>query len=71
MKRAFALFLLVVSSAALAAPGDLASALAALQPSQRGRINLYLLAVAGDGTQEVFRREVVFVRRQFDERFGT
>ena len=71
MKRAFALFLLVVSSAALAAPGDLASALAALQPSQRGRINLYLLAVAGDGTQEVFRREVEFVRNQFDRDFGT
>ena len=71
MKRAFALFLLVVSSAALAAPGDLASALAALQPSQRGRINLYLLAVAGDGTQEVFRREVEFVRSQFDRDFGT
>ena len=36
-----------------------------------GRINLFLLAVGGDGSQEVFRREVEFVRRQFAERFGT
>ena len=47
------------------------AALAAIEPSQRGRINLYLLAVAGDGSQEVFRREVEFVRAQFDRDFGT
>ena len=47
------------------------AALAAIQPSQPGRINLYLLAVAGDGSQEVFRREVEFVREQFDRDFGT
>lgn len=35
-----------------------------------GRINLYLLAVAGDGTQEVFRREVDFVRGQFERDYG-
>ena len=46
-------------------------ALAALLPSRPGRINLYLLAVAGDGAQEVFRREVEFVREQFDSHFGT
>ena len=45
--------------------------LAALEPAQPGRINLYLLAIAGDGTQEVFRREVEFVRGQFDRDFGT
>ena len=47
------------------------AALAGIEPSQRGRINLYLLAVAGDGSQEVFRREVEFVRSQFDRDFGT
>ncbi|MGH8741676.1 MAG: C13 family peptidase [Burkholderiales bacterium] len=46
-------------------------ALASLKPSQPGRISLYLLAVAGDGTQEVFRREVEFVDKAFAERFGT
>ena len=46
-------------------------ALAGLAPGQAGRINLWLLAVAGDGSQEVFRREVEFVREQFDRDFGT
>lgn len=46
-------------------------ALASLKPREPGRINLYLLAVAGDGSQEVFRREVEFVQREFAGRFGT
>lgn len=46
-------------------------ALASLQPGQPGRIDLYLLAVAGDGSQEVFRREVEFVQKAFAERFST
>ena len=71
MKRVAALLLLFVSFSALARPAELGPALAALEPSQPGRINLYLLAVAGDGTQEVFRREVEFVRKQFDRDFGT
>jgi hypothetical protein len=49
----------------------LARALDALAPREAGRINLFLLAVGGDGSQEVFRREVEFVRRQFAERFDT
>ena len=49
----------------------LAQAIDALAPREPGRINLFLLAVGGDGSQEVFRREVEFVRRQFAERFGT
>ncbi len=47
------------------------AALAGLAPSERGRINLYLLAVGGDGSEEVFRREVEYVRAQFDRDFGT
>ena len=46
-------------------------ALARLLPSQPGRISLYLLAVGGDASQEVFRREVEYVRNQFDRDFGT
>jgi len=46
-------------------------ALSSLQQREPGRINLYLLAVAGDGSQEVFRREVEFVQRQFAQRFRT
>ena len=49
----------------------LAQAINALGPREPGRINLFLLAVGGDGSQEVFRREVEFVRQQFAERFGT
>lgn len=46
-------------------------ALAALEPRKPGRINMYLLAVAGDGSQEVFRREVEFVQEQFARKFET
>jgi hypothetical protein len=46
-------------------------ALASLKASEPGKISLYLLTVAGDGSQEVFRREVEFVQKAFAERFGT
>lgn len=46
-------------------------AVGALKPRQPGRINLYLLGVAGDGSQEVFRREVEYVGGEFAKRFGT
>jgi hypothetical protein len=49
----------------------LAQAIDALAPRDPARINLFLLAIGGDGSQEVFRREVEFVRGQFAERFGT
>ncbi|MBP7453079.1 MAG: hypothetical protein KA914_09845 [Ottowia sp.] len=39
---------------------------AAAQPPR-----IYALYVAGDGSQEVFRREVAFVDEQFAQRFGT
>lgn len=45
-------------------------AFASLRRGEPGRIDLYLLAVAGDGSQEVFRREVDYVGRQFAELFG-
>lgn len=46
-------------------------ALASLKAREAGRINLYLLAVAGDGSQEVFHREVEYVEKEFAARFGT
>ena len=47
------------------------AALAAVAPPDPNKINLYLLAVAGDGSQEVFHRETTFVKTQFDRDFNT
>jgi hypothetical protein len=47
------------------------SALASLKPGEPGKVDMYLLAVAGYGPQEVFRREVDFVQQAFAQRFGT
>jgi len=49
----------------------LGKALEAMAPRSSGTVNLYFLGVAGEGSQEVFRREVDFVRSQFDADFGT
>lgn len=49
----------------------LQEALDSLQPQREEHIDLYFLAVAGDGTQEVFRREVEFIHEQFDRDFDT
>jgi len=62
---------LAVESALLNQRPLLDQALAALAPGRRGTIDMYLLAIGGDGTQEVFRREVEFVRSMFDQRYGT
>ena len=60
-----------LEAALYAQPALLDDALAKLQPRTPDKINLYLLSVAGDGTQEVFRRETEFVQRSFAERFAT
>lgn len=61
-----------VASEALYSQGRLlASALKALQPPASDSINLYLVSVAGDGSEEVFRREAEYVNQEFSERFGT
>jgi hypothetical protein len=49
----------------------LTAALARLEPGQPGKTDLFLLAVAGHGAQDVFLREVEKVERLFAERFGT
>jgi hypothetical protein len=47
------------------------AAFAALAPREPGRINLYVVAVGGDGTQDVFRREAEFARDSLGQAFGT
>jgi hypothetical protein len=64
-------YLAETESALYAQQGLLDRALGALEPGRPGRTDLYLLAVAGDGSQEVFRREVDFVQKAFAGRFGT
>jgi hypothetical protein len=46
-------------------------AIAQLQPRTPGKTNLYLIAFAGDGEENVFRNEAEYVQKLFDERFGT
>lgn len=45
--------------------------LAALQPGEKGKVDLYFVGAAGDAGQDVFMKEVQSVARLFDERFGT
>ena len=45
-------------------------ALAAIKPGQPGVTELYFVGFAPDGSQDVFLREMRFVKRLFDERFG-
>lgn len=45
--------------------------LAALQPGEPGKVDLYFVGAAGDAGQDVFMKEVQSVARMFDERFGT
>lgn len=49
----------------------LAEDLGRLKPGDPEHIELFLLAVAGDGSQEVFRREVEFIRDRLDRQFAT
>lgn len=49
----------------------LTEAIARVEPGEPGRPELFLLAVAGHGAQDVFLREVDKVDRLFAERFGT
>ena len=53
-------------------PGQLIErALADIRPGRPGVVDLYFVGFAPDASQEVFLREMRFVRRLFDERFGT
>jgi hypothetical protein len=45
--------------------------LAAIAPGRTGVAELYFVGFAPDASQDVFLREMRFVKRLFDERFGT
>ena len=76
---ALALLFAVATAAARGAPslGDdklppsVQSALAQLAPQRAGVIDLYALIIAGDGTEDVFKREAATVRQVLDGRLGT
>jgi hypothetical protein len=53
-----------------AQPQMLDTALASLTPRVAGRPNLYLLAFAADGAEDVFRNEAEYAARLFTQRFG-
>lgn len=48
----------------------LASAIEALRPRTPDQTNLYVVALAGDGSENVFRNEVEYADKLFSERFG-
>lgn len=49
----------------------LETALDEIEENDLDKIELYFVGVAGDGKQGVFRREVNFIRDQFDRAYGT
>lgn len=53
-----------------AQPRMIREALAQLTPRVAGKPNLYLLAFAGDGGQDVFRNEAEYAAQMFAKRFG-
>lgn len=79
MLLAAAVLLLVQQTAAAgreasidqAQPAMVERVLSELQPSSRGAHQLYFVGFAGYGPEAVFKREVVAVRKLFNERFGT
>jgi len=52
-------------------PARIAAAVARVAPSQAGKPAVYFVGFAGDGSQEVFRRETLFASEVFGARFGT
>ncbi len=53
-----------------AQPRMVRSALSQLTPRVSGKPNLYLLAFAGDGSEDVFRNEAEYAAQMFSRRFG-
>jgi hypothetical protein len=51
-------------------PERMRAALSHLAPRTPGKSNLYLIAFAGDGEEDVFRNEVEYVDKLFSERFA-
>ncbi|MEO7073242.1 MAG: C13 family peptidase [Rhodanobacter sp.] len=53
-----------------AQPRMVQEAITRLGPRTQGKPNLYLLAFAGDGSQDVFRNEAEYAARAFTQRYG-
>jgi len=53
-----------------AQPDLLDKAIAQLKPRTPGRVNLYAIVFAGDGSENVFRNEAEFFEQLFSKRFG-
>jgi len=49
----------------------LEQALSLVNENDTKKTELYFVGVAGDGKQGVFRREITFIRDQFDQHYGT
>ena len=52
-------------------PPEVRAALAQLEPQRPGVIDMYAVIIAGDGDEDVFRKEAHAVRRVLDDRLGT
>ena len=52
-------------------PASVVAQLEHLAPERPGTVDLYAILVGGEGSEDVFRREVVQVRRVLEERFDT
>ena len=52
-------------------PARIAAAVAHVKPAQGGRPGVYFVGFAGDGDQEIFRREALFASQAFGERYGS
>ena len=50
-------------------PASVVAQIDALAPERPGTVDLYTILVGGDGSEDVFRREVAQVRRVLEERF--
>ena len=57
-------------AAMYAQPALLDAALAKLKPQTPGKVDLYVVAFAGDAQQDVFRNEAEYVEALFAQRFG-
>lgn len=52
-------------------PASVVAQLDQLAPERPGTVDLYAILVGGDGSEDVFRKEVAQVRRVLEERFDT
>jgi Peptidase C13 family len=71
MWRALICFLLLICAAPLHAQSDVEAKVAAMPAGVAGQSELFVISLAGDGKQTVFRREAETALKHFDARYGT